>query len=139
MSFIATLVLSVIICLLIQLSMLVDTCKWRRLINSAVSPLDNQNLMELGHNNAVNSTNNNSFQSKDYSIKTNCFLTYTALLIMFCVNIFLVITFGHEKTLTFRNMIHLVMYAAIPLFRIYKNEKIQNYVKLCYNKVSQSH
>ena len=137
------LVMIVIVCLLIQMSMLVDICNLRRLLKrlttSTVAPADNQHQMELADMNAENPSNYNSFQSKDYIIITNCFLTYTALLIWFSVNIFLVTIFGNKKTRTFRSFISLFLYAAIPLFRIYKNEKIQEYVKLCYNKLSLSH
>ena len=141
--FSVTLGLSMIVCLLIQMTMLVDTCNWRRLLRRLktfkLAPATDQHQIELAAMNAENPSKNNSFQSKDYIIITNCFLTYTALLVMFSVNVFLVSTFGNKKTQTFRNIINLLLYAAIPLFRIYKNEKIQEYVQLCYNKLSLSH
>ena len=61
------------------------------------------------------------------------------LFIAFFVNCILFLTFGLETTQSVRNMISLFLYAAIPIFRIYKNEKIQNYIIVLLSQFFLSH
>ena len=145
MSLSVTLLMMLIVCLLIQLSILAGSCcgwrkLWKRIRSSAVAPINHDQQIELADASAANSSrNNNSVQSEEFVIITNCFITYTALLIAFFVNCILFLTFGLETTQSVRNMISLFLYAAIPVFRIYKNEKIQNYIIVLLSQFSLSH
>ena len=71
----------------------------------------------------------NSYYLQEYTLVSNCFITYTVLLIEFFIHAFLASVFGYEYTQSLRNMISLLIHAAIPSFRIYKNDKMQKYAK----------
>ena len=90
MSLSVTLLMMLIACLLIQLSILAGSCcgwrkLWKRIRSSAVAPINHDQQIELADASAANSSrNNNSVQSEEFVIITNCFITYTALLI-YCI------------------------------------------------------
>ena len=66
---------------------------------------------------------------------TSGFVTYTALVGVGIVNTSLIILFGLNETGTVRRMISMLMFAVLPLLRVYKSQEIRNSIRNSLKKL----